>query len=163
MAQIASVAARAANSVLESGIPLAVAQIAAVENIPPGQLPVPKITEQNISADTLEKRIGAQYPSVSIFCEKLDNRLTEKFRTFSGIAKIAAEVRVSQDNIINLENQIRLYIDAVTSVLDVNRGNWNNGIFYVGGYEVTFSPIKHGGKNYLQSARVSFSLDVSVD
>lgn len=165
MPQIVSLVTRKAAEVFRApgGIPLAVEQIADAEDLSPDQFPVPKIAEQNIATDTLEKKIGAQYPSLHVFCERLDNRLTEKFRTFSGIARMVAEVRVSQDHIDNIENLTRLYVDAVTQVLGFNRGDWSGGMFYGGGYEVIFAAVKHGGKNYLQSARVNFVVNVSVD
>jgi hypothetical protein len=34
-------------------------------------------------------------------------------------------------------------------------------MFYAGGYDVEFGPVKRGGKNFLQSAKVSFEVDVS--
>ena len=52
--------------------------------------------------------------------------------------------------------------DAVTQILDANRGNWGQGAFYTGGYEVTFDPVKQGGKNFLQVAKVTFEVDMSA-
>jgi hypothetical protein len=57
---------------------------------------------------------------------------------------------------------LELYVEAITGVLDANRGDWGNGVFYGGGYEVTFGASKHGGKNFLQAARVTFDVDVSI-
>ena len=65
------------------------------------------------------------------------------------------------DRIEGLEERVRLYVDAVTQVLDANRGSWGQGAFYTGGYEVTFDPVQHGGQNFLQIAKVSFEVDVS--
>ena len=63
--------------------------------------------------------------------------MIEKFRTFSGKVRTVAEIRVSQDRIEGLEDQLRLYVDAVTQILDSNRGSWGLGAFYTGGYEAT--------------------------
>jgi hypothetical protein len=46
-------------------------------------------------------------------------------------------------------------------VLDSNRGSWGQGVFFTGGYEVSFDPVQHGGRNFLQVARVSFEVDLS--
>jgi hypothetical protein len=46
-------------------------------------------------------------------------------------------------------------------VLDGNRGSWGEGAFFTGGYEVTFDPVQHGGKNFLQIAKVVFDVDLS--
>ena len=57
-----------------------------------------------------------------VYSDRVRNLLTEKFRTFSGKVRTVAEVRVSQDRIEGIEDQLRLYVDAVTQVLDANRG-----------------------------------------
>jgi hypothetical protein len=49
----------------------------------------------------------------------------------------------------------------VVAVLDANRGNWGEGMFFTGGYEVKFEPVQHGGRNFLQIARVVFEVDGS--
>jgi hypothetical protein len=36
-------------------------------------------------------------------------------------------------------------------------------MFYPGAYEVVYSPVKKGGKNYLQSALVRLEVQISVD
>ena len=53
------------------------------------------------------------------------------------------------------------YVDAVTDVLDSQRGCWAPGVMYTGGYEVSLNPLKHGGKNFLQTAKITFELEVS--
>ena len=79
----------------------------------------------------------------------------------SGKVRTVAEVRMSQDRIEGLEDQTRLYVDAVTQVLDQNRGTWDLGLFFTGGYEVRFEPVQYGGRNFLQIARVTFEVDLS--
>ena len=56
---------------------------------------------------------------------------------------------------------VRLYVDAVTEILDANRGCWGQGMFYGGGYEVKFEAIQHGGQNLIQVAKVTFEVDLS--
>ncbi len=60
-----------------------------------------------------------------------------------------------------IEDQLRLYVDAVTQVLDANRGSWGQGVFFTGGYEVNFDPVQHGGQNFLQIAKVTLEVDLS--
>ena len=165
MAHVGTMVVRALGTMLkaETGMPFAVGAIAARESLPPERLPMATIQEQNIDVGTLEKRAGAKYPSVSVYCERLENKMREKFRTFSGKAHMVMEVRVSHDHISEVEQDLGLYVDAVTQVLDLNRGPWNGAMFYGGGYEVKFDAVKHGGRNYLQTAKVTFSLDVSID
>lgn len=102
-----------------------------------------------------------KYPIVTVYCEKITNVLREKFRTFSGTARLAMEVRVSQDRLDDIQRRLHLYVDAVTGVLERNRGDWGQGMFYAGGYEVGFGVVKHGGKNFVQSAKVSFDVEIS--
>ena len=77
-----------------------------------------------------ERASVVKYPLIQVYSDRVRNLLTEKFRTFSGKVRTVAEVRVSQDRIEGLEDQLRLYVDAVTQILDANRGNWGQGVFY---------------------------------
>lgn len=130
------------------------------------QVTVPEITtgqilQVHVGQDVLERSAGARYPAVHVYCEKFTNTLREKFRPYSGQAQTAIEVRVSQDRIEGLEVAVQLYMDAVTRVLDQNRGDWGHGLFYTGGYDVTFGAVRHGGRNFLQIAKVTFEIQVS--
>jgi hypothetical protein len=60
-----------------------------------------------------------------------------------------------------IEEKLRLYVDAVTAVLEARRGSWGEGAFFAGEYEIVFEAVKHGGKNFLQVARVVFEVDLS--
>ena len=73
------------------------------------------------------------------------------------------DVRVSQDRVEGIDRTSQLYTDAVTQILDQNRGDWGQGLFYAGGYEILFSAVKHGGRNFIKSATVSFKVNASVD
>jgi hypothetical protein len=129
----------------------------ALEPVSAGQL-----IAQNVPADLADKAVESKYPLFHIYCEKVSNTLREKFRTFSGKARLAVEVRVSQDRLDALQKQVELYVDAVTTALDGSRGDWGHGVFYGGGYEVSFNAAKHGGVNYIQGAKVTLEVDVSV-
>ncbi len=121
-----------------------------------------QILGSNISYDLLEKTVGAKYPSVHIYCDKVSNTMREKFRSFSGTVQITAEVRVSQDRLDGIEETLKQYTDALTLVLDQNRGDWAPGVQFTGGYEISYQPVKHGGKNFLQTAKVSLAVNVSM-
>jgi hypothetical protein len=116
---------------------------------------------QNASPDMSERGQTVRYPVIYLYCEKLTNSLKEKFATFSGKGRLVIEVRCSQDRIEGMESIVERYADAVCHVLDDARGNWQNGAYYTGGYEVVFASLKHGGKNFLQTARISFDVEVS--
>jgi hypothetical protein len=165
MAQTASVVAHVFAGFLsaaDTGIGNAIATLAADSGIPLAPIPPAYIVAQNMAIDIFEKSSVVKYPLVQVYSDRVRNQLTEKFRTFSGKIRTVAEIRVSQDRIEGLEDQLRLYADAVTQVLDSNRGSWGQGAFYAGGYEVTFDPVKQGGKNFLQVAKVTFEVDLSA-
>jgi hypothetical protein len=115
----------------------------------------------NVSADMAERSAGVKYPSVNIYCEKITNNLKEKFRSFSGNVGMAIELRHSQDRLEGLQGQLELYADGTMQMLNANRGDWGDGMFYTGEYEVSFSPVKQGGRNFIQTAKVTFQVGVS--
>jgi hypothetical protein len=119
------------------------------------------ILSMHLNQEAAERVVGARYPQVNVFCEKVSNRLTEKFRRFSGTASVALEIRVSQDRAEGLEQRLQLYVDAITALLADSRGEWEEGVYYSGAYEVTFGGARQGGKHFVQSAKISVDLDVS--
>jgi hypothetical protein len=119
------------------------------------------VLHQNTPVVLVEKNVTVKYPSVLVYCDKIQNLLTEKFRTFSGKVRTVAEVRMSQDRIEGLEEKVRLYVDGITQVLDANRGDWGQGMFFPGRYEVKFEPVQRGGRNFLQAAKVILEVDLS--
>lgn len=116
----------------------------------------------NTGADLTEKSLGVNYPTVTIYCEKLSNTLKEKFRTFSGTAEMAIEVRQSQDQLQNIQAALETYVSAVCQILDASRGDWGDGMFYAGGYEVTFGTVKRGGRNFIQAGRIVLNVDLVI-
>lgn len=146
---ITAINSAVATQALDSGIPLA-------------PIPTSHIVTQNMSIEIWERSSVVKYPTIQVYADRVRNLLTEKFRTFSGKIRTIAEVRMSQDRIEGLEDQVRLYVDAVTQVLDANRGSWGQGAFYAGGYEVMIDPVKQGGRNFLQVAKVMFEVDMSA-
>ncbi len=164
MAQTASIVASQFVTFLKdstNGIGPAVSNLAAASGLNLAPIPAGQIISQNVPAAIAERAAAVKYPVVNVYSNRVRNLLTEKFRTFSGKIQTVAEVRVSQDRIEGIEDQTRLYVDAVTAVLDGNRGSWGQGMFYTGGYEVSFDPVQQGGKNLMQVARVTFEVDLS--
>jgi hypothetical protein len=147
----------------ETGLAFGIAQVSSQEGMDAVVVLPSQLIPQNAGADLVEKSAGTKYPAFCVYCEKVSNLLTEKFRTFSGKSRMVVEVRVSQDRLEGLDQQLQMFVDAVTTVLDMHRGDWGGGLLYAGGYEVNLGPVKHGGKNFLQTAKVSFDIDVSVN
>lgn len=164
MAQIGTIAVKKAAGLLRApaGLQAGLAAIAQANRVELPLIELGQIISQNVPAEVIEKSVGTKYPAFHIYCEKLQNTLREKFRQFSGTATLSVDVRVTHDRLEGLDQRLQWYVDALTDVLDANRGDWDNGLFYTGGYTVTFQPVKHGGKNFLQTAKVSFDVQVSV-
>lgn len=143
------------------GVGSAIAELAADSGMQLAAIPPEHIVKQNVSIALTERALAVKYPVLHVYSDRVRNLLTEKFRTFSGTVRTVAEVRVSQDRIEGIEDQLRLYVDAVTQVLDANRGNWGQGAFFGGTYEVSIDPVTHGGRNFVQIAKVIFEVDLS--
>jgi hypothetical protein len=123
----------------------------------PGQ-----IRTGNIAADLAERSTTVRYPAANVYCEKIVNSQAEKFRTFSGTIQMAIDLRHSTDRVDNLQSHLETYADAVMGVLDVSSGDWGGGMYYGGGYQVAFGPVKQGGKNFIQTAKITFEIGVSI-
>lgn len=145
------------------GLPAAVEALNVQQGMKLPSITPQQIIAQNVTPDLSEQSSANNYPMVYVYCNKVVNLLREKFRAFSGETQMVVEARVSQDRLDQLETNLQAYVDAVTQVLDNNRGDWGDGVFFDGGYEVAFGGVKHGGRNFLQIAKVSFVLEISAD
>lgn len=119
------------------------------------------IAIQNAAPDLAERTLQGKYPAVLVYCDKIANTLKEKFRVFSGTARVCVEVRCSRDRLEGLDEYLQLYAGAVCRVLEHERGQWTEGLYYAGGYEVTYGPVRTGGNYFLQSAKVVLEIEVS--
>jgi len=128
-----------------------------------GPLEVAQIRTQNVAADVAERSTTVQYPTLNVYCEKIVNALTEKFQTFSGSAQMAIDIRHSQDRLDGLQSALEVYTGALMQVLDTSRGDWGSGMYYAGGYQVAFGAVKHGGRNFVQGAKVTFEIGVNIN
>jgi hypothetical protein len=165
MAQTGSSSTRELARILqgEAGIGFSIGQISERESFELPLIEDSQIVTRNVTADLAEKTASVKYPLLHVYCDRVVNSLKEKFRIFSGTARMNVEIRVSHDRIEELETRMQLYVEAVTEVLDRNRGEWNRGMFYTGGYEVQFGAVKKGGKHFIQIAKVQFDLNMSSE
>ncbi len=149
--------------VASGGISETVSAFMAEQNITVPAVTPQQVIAQNVAPELSERSTATKYPIVYTYCTKIANFQREKFRTFSGDATMVVESRVSQDRLEGIEAQSQFYVDAITEVLNSNRGDWGDGVFYSGGYEVTFGGVKQGGRNFIQITKVSFVVEVSTD
>ena len=146
-----------------AGVNSSLAALAQGSPAPPGPLLAAQVRAQNVAPDVADRSIATQYPSVNVYCEKIVNNLAEKFRTFSGNAQMAIELRHSQDRLDGLQDALELYAGALMQMLNASRGDWGDGMFYAGAYQVTFGAVKHGGRNFQQIAKIAFEIGVSIN
>jgi len=145
------------------GVPAAVTALSQARNLSLPVVSSEQIIAQNVSPELSERSTVSSYPLVYVYCSKVVNQLREKFRTFSGDAEMVIETRISQDRLEEMQTNLQRYIDAVTQVLNDNRGDLGDGVFYAGGYDITFGAVKHGGRNFLQVAKLSLVAQISTD
>jgi hypothetical protein len=145
------------------GVPATVAALSMDQPVQLSRVLPHQIVAHNVPAEIMERSTYSKYPLFYVYCSKLTNELKEKFRTFSGAAHMVVETRVSQDRLEDLGAVLQIYTEAVIQVLDNSRGDWGDGVFYCGGYEITFGAVKQGGRNFIQAAKISFVLQISAD
>jgi hypothetical protein len=144
-----------------AGVNSSLANLAQADQNLAGPLNPAQVRSQNVAADLAERGSTVKYPAVNVYCEQIVNQMTEKFRMFSGTVQMAVEVRHSQDRLEGLQDSLDLYADAIMGVLNASRGDWGADAFYGGGYKVAFGPVKQGGKNFIQIAKITFEIGVS--
>jgi hypothetical protein len=144
-----------------AGVNSSLAALAQADQNLAGPLNAAQVRSQNVAADLAERGSTVKYPAVNVYCEQIVNQMTEKFRMFSGTVQMAIEVRHSQDRLEGLQDSLDLYADAIMAVLNASRGDWGEGAFYGGAYKVAFGPVKQGGRNFIQVAKITFDIGVS--
>jgi hypothetical protein len=121
-----------------------------------------QIRTGNIAPELADRSNTVRYPTANVYCEKIVNSQVEKFRTFSGTIQMAIDLRYSSDRVEHVQSTLEVYMDAVMAVLDVSSGDWGNGMYYGGGFQAAFGPVKHGGRNFIQTAKITFEIGVSI-
>jgi hypothetical protein len=116
----------------------------------------------NASPELLDQASDSAYPQVLVFGDQMENEQREKFSYFSGTLKLAADIRISAERLDRLEADIHRYAEAFLNVLCSGSREWGNGLVFTGRYSVSLSPVRIGGNNFLQSARISFPMEQFV-
>jgi hypothetical protein len=127
---------------------------------------VPVITSTGIvltsaGADIADKDVQLTYPRICLYTTALKNTQIEKFRSLSGTVSVTAELWASANLLQDTDQWIHFYVEAMTDILRQSIGDWGDGIFFSGVYDVLFQPPKVGGFGYVESARVTCIMNVS--
>ncbi len=101
MPAIGALATQTVVSILNgnTGLPFAISSLEQQEGVELPAIGAAQVMAQNIAFDMAERTAGVTYPAVYVYCEGVANQLKEKFRTFSGTAKMTMEIRVSHDRL----------------------------------------------------------------
>lgn len=145
------------------GVAASIAEIQLRENRTVSELAGSQMIAGHIDKEVAEQGGGLQYPNLFVYCDRVTNSQREKFRRFSGRARLNIEIKVSSSRAEGLGRSLETYVDAVTEVLHRSQGDWGGGVSYSGMYEVGFEAVKKGGRNFLQTAKVVLEVEVSRD
>ena len=138
------------------------AAIGTAMNIDAPALLPSQILLSSVAPDMGDKALQLSYPRVCIYSNGAKNTQLEKFRSFSGTVAVTVEIWTSGDLATQVDQWIHLYAEAVTEVLRSNTGDWGDGLFYSGNYDLSLQPPKAGGLGYVESAKLTFNLNVSL-
>lgn len=146
-----------ANDVLEQNI----VDLANAANVQ-----VPTITNDSVvlssaNPDLGDKSLQLTYPRVCIYSGGLRNLQTEKFRSLSGIISVVADIWASSSLVQEADQWIHFYVEAISDILRSNIGDWGYGMFFSGVYDAQIQQPKAGGLGWVESAKVTCSLNVS--
>jgi hypothetical protein len=127
---------------------------------------VPPITSGQVVLSSASPEIGDKdlqltYPRVCIYSAAVKNTHTEKFRSLSGTIATIAEVWASGNLMSDADRWIHYYVEATTLILRQNIGDWGDGFFFSGTYDVQLQAPKAGGLGYVVSAKITCNLNVS--
>ena len=138
--------------------------VAALRDRPESLLLAPagrQVGREQASAELHEKSGRREYPAFQVYVTRIRNRMTEKFRRFSGTVEVVAEVRVSGDRLEGLTEELQFWVDAAADVVERSRGPLGEGMTLSGVYEVVFDPVKKGGLHFQQTARLTSEVELS--
>jgi hypothetical protein len=122
-----------------------------------------QIVVTSISADMADKNAQLTYPRVCLYCTQVKNSQTQKFCSFSGSVVLAADVWFSGNLLTPTGTGLHYYVEGVTSIMRANQGDWGDGFYFAGLYDVQLQQPKAGGFGFVEFARVSCTVDVNIN
>jgi hypothetical protein len=108
-----------------------------------------------------ESRLG--YPRVCVYSSGFTNSQYEKFRSLSGSVSTTTDVWTSGNQVEDTDRWIHFYVESIAALLRENPGDWGDGVFFSGIYDVQFQAPRAGGLGFIQLARFRFELTVSQE
>ncbi len=129
-------------------------------------IPIPVILPTQVVVSSAPPQMGDMdlqltYPRLCLYTASLKNSHTEKFRSLSGSMILVADIWTSANLLTQVDEWSHFYVEAVTDILRDNTGDWGNGVFFDGTYDLQFQLPGSGGLGFVQNAKVTCSLHVS--
>ena len=121
-----------------------------------------QVVRSSAPVEIAERELQLSYPRVCLYASQVKNSQREKFRSFSGAVAVTCEVWSSANLVGDADLAIHYYLDAISSILQKNKGDWGDGFTFSGVYDVQLQSPKVGGSGFLESAKLTCSLDVSL-
>jgi len=121
-----------------------------------------QVVISSVAPDVADKDIQLLYPRVCLYSNIVKNAQREKFRSFSGAVGVVAEAWASANLVTQADDWIHYYVEAITSILRANVGDWSDGMFFSGRYDVKFQQPRTGGLGFVESAAITCSVEVSL-
>ncbi len=144
-----------------SALQLQINTIAALANLNVPTIDPNQVVISSATPDLGDKDVQLPYPRVCLYSNLVKNAQTEKFRSFSGAVGVVAEAWASANLITQTDLWIHYYVEAITSILRENIGDWGDSMFFSGRYDVKFQQPKAGGLGFVESAAITCSIEVS--
>lgn len=144
-----------------NALQLEIATLATAANIMIPPIPADQVLLLSAAADICDKNIQLTYPRICLYSSGLKNLQTEKFRSLSGTVSVVTEIWASGNKATDTDQWIHFYVEAMTTLLRQNIGDWGDGFFFSGIYDVQLQTPKAGGLGFVQSAKVTSNLNVS--
>lgn len=139
-----------------------ISTIAALANINIPTIDPTQVVISSVSPDLADRDVQLSYPRVCLYSNAVKNAQIEKFRSFSGAVGVVAEAWASGNLVTQTDQWIHYYVEAITSILRANVGDWGNGLFFSGKYDVKFQQPKAGGLGFVESAAITCSIEASL-
>ncbi len=150
-------------NVLTSGNALEqqVNELALEGNLEVPAMPSTQVVMSSVPPEVGDNNVQLTYPRVCLYSSGLKNTQMEKFRSLSGTVAVVAEIWASGNMVTQSDQWIHFYVEGVTELFRQNIGDWGDGMFFSGIYDVQFQQPKAGGFGFVQSAKVTCTLNVS--
>jgi hypothetical protein len=146
----------------DSGVNTRISAIEARDGVIMQRIPAEQVVTMNLSAEIADDDLDFEYPAIFLWGEEAENDNREKFAWFSGTIDLALDLRITAARPDTLEASLHRYVEAILDVLQGSQGEWAAGLIYSGRYVAKYSPARLGGDNFLQTARLSLSLEQFV-